>query len=133
MVLVLVVAIFWFHVYVAGSVVLLFLLSILFLLTSLGLGIFVSTVSKTQQEATLTSFFILQPSLLLSGYMFPVENMPSAMQWITYFIPLRYFLEIIRGIFLKGNGLLQLWPQVLALVIFGIAILSLAPRGSANG
>ena len=126
MALVLLVATCWFHVRVAGSVTLLIMLSVLFLLTSLGLGIFVSTVSKTQQEATLSSFFILQPSIILSGYMFPVENMPAAIQWITYLIPLRYFLEIIRGIFLKGNGLAQLWPQVLVLTAFGITILLLS-------
>jgi len=126
MAVVLLVAVYWFHVRVAGSITLLFLLSLLFLFTSLGLGIFVSTISKTQQEATLTSFFILQPSIILSGYMFPVENMPVAIQWVTYLIPLRYFLEIIRGIFLKGNGLSQLWPQVLILAIFGVTILLLS-------
>jgi len=124
MTFVLLVATLWFHVYVAGSVLLLFVLSILFLLTTLGLGIFISTVSQTQHEATLTSFFFLMPSIILSGFIFPIENMPPALQWLTYLIPLRYFLEIIRGIFLRGIGLDLLWPQVLALAIFALAIIT---------
>jgi len=128
MVLVLLVSVGWFHVYVAGDVVLLFLLSSLFLLTSLGLGIFISTVSKTQQEATLTSFFFFLPFIILSGFIFPIQNMHPAIQAITYLIPLRYFLEIIRGIFLKGIGLEYLWPQVVALAIFGAAIMALSAR-----
>ena len=128
MVLVLLVAVFWFKVYVAGSVLLLFALSALFLLTTLGLGIFISTVSKTQQEATLTSFFFFLPFVLLSGFMFPIENMPQVIQYVTYAIPLRYFLEIIRGIFLRGVGLEYLWPQVLMLAGFGVGILALAAK-----
>lgn len=128
MVVVLLVSVCWFKVYVAGSVVLLFLLSSLFLLTSLGLGIFISTISKTQQEATLTSFFFFLPFILLSGFMFPIENMHPGIQAVTYLIPLRYFLEIIRGIFLKGIGLEYLWPQVLALAAFGVIILALSAR-----
>lgn len=126
MTFVLLVAVFWFHVNVAGSVPLLFLLSILFLLTTLGLGIFISTVSKTQHEATLTSFFFILPFIMLSGFMFPIENMPRVIQYITYAIPMRYFLEIIRGIFLRGAGLNYLWPQTLALAAFGIGILTLS-------
>ena len=126
MVGVLLVAMFWFHVYVAGSVALLFVLAMLFILTSLGLGIFISTVSKTQYEAMLTSFFFLMPSILLSGFMFPIDNMPRAIQYITYAIPLRYFLEIVRGIFLRGTTLQWLLPQVLALAAFAIGILTLS-------
>lgn len=126
MVLVLVFATLWFHVRVAGSMTLLFALSSLFLLTGLGTGIFISTISQTQQEATLTTVFFLLPSILLSGYIFPIENMPHSLQWITYFVPLRYFLEIIRGIFLKGSGFTDLWVQVLALTAFGLVILTLS-------
>lgn len=126
MTFVLLVAIFWFHVKVAGSIPLLFLLSILFLLTTLGLGIFISTVSKTQHEATMTSFFFILPFIILSGFMFPIENMPRIIQYVTYIIPMRYFLEIIRGIFLRGVGLEYLWPQALALAGFGIGILTLS-------
>jgi ABC-2 type transport system permease protein len=123
MALVLLVSVFWFQVPVAGSVLLLFALTTFFLLTSLGIGLFISTVSRTQQQAMMTSFFFMLPSLLLSGFMFPIENMPRVIQWLTYAIPLRYFLVIIRGIFLKGSGLDILWPQVLALALFGIAIM----------
>jgi ABC-2 type transport system permease protein len=126
MTLVLLAAVLWFRVPVAGSVPLLFLLSAAFLLTTLGIGLFISTISRTQQQAMMTTFFFLLPSFLLSGFMFPIENMPRAIQLITYAIPLRYFLVIVRGIFLKGNGLALLWPQVLILTAFGLVIFSLA-------
>lgn len=126
MLLVLLAAVGWFHVAVAGSILLLVLLTILFLVNTLGLGIFISTISKSQHEATLTTFFFLLPFILLSGFIFPIENMPIAMQWITYAIPLRYFLEIVRGIFLRGNGIAVLWPQILILAAFGVGILALS-------
>ncbi len=126
MTLVLLAAVLWFRVPVAGSVSLLFLLSSTFLLTSLGIGLFISTISRTQQQAMMTTFFFLLPSFLLSGFMFPIENMPRLIQYITYAIPLRYFLVIVRGIFLKGNGLDVLWPQVAILAVFGVVIMSLA-------
>ncbi|MFB3881256.1 MAG: ABC transporter permease [Armatimonadota bacterium] len=126
MTLVLLAAVLWFRVPVAGSMPLLFLLSAAFLLTTLGIGLFISTVSRTQQQAMMTTFFFLLPSFLLSGFMFPIENMPRLIQYITYAIPLRYFLVIVRGIFLKGNGLSVLWPQVLILTAFGLAIMRLA-------
>jgi ABC-2 type transport system permease protein len=126
MLLVLTVGVLWFRVPIAGSVPLLFALAAVFLLTSLGMGLFISTVSRTQQQAMMTSFFIMLPSILLSGFMFPIDNMPRVIQWLTYAIPLRYFLAIIRGIFLKGNGLEVLWPQVLALAAFGVGIMSLS-------
>lgn len=126
MVLVLAVSTFWFRVPVKGSVPLLFALTAVFLLTSLGTGLFISTVSRTQQEAMMTGVFVQLPSMLLSGFMFPIENMPQWVQWLTYAIPLRYFLVIIRGIFLKGNGLAILWPQVLALAVFGVAVMGLS-------
>ena len=126
-VLVLSVAILWFEVPMRGSYVLLFLLTLLYLVTTLGLGLFVSTVSSTQQQAMMTSiFFFLMPMVLLSGFVFPIENMPEAIQAVTYLIPLRYFLVILRGIFLKGVGLETLWPQVLALGGWGVGILALA-------
>jgi ABC-2 type transport system permease protein len=126
MTLVLLAAVLWFRVPVAGSIPLLFLLSFVFLLTTLGIGLFISTVSRTQQQAMMTTFFFLLPSFLLSGFMFPIENMPRPIQLITYAIPLRYFLVIVRGIFLRGNGLAVLWPQVVVLAAFGIVIMSLA-------
>jgi len=112
---VILIAIFWFEVPFKGSVLLLYLGISLFLLTALGIGLFISTVSKTQQQALITTFFFLMPGMLLSGFAFPVANMPEFIQWITYLNPLRYFLEILRYIFLKGVGMDILWSRFLAL------------------
>jgi ABC-2 type transport system permease protein len=110
-----------------GSYLLLFGLTLVYLLTTLGLGLFVSTISSTQQQAMMTStFFFLLPMVLLSGFVFPIENMPAVVQPFTYLIPLRYFLVILRSIFLKGVGLETLWPQVVALTGWGVGILLLA-------
>lgn len=126
-VLVLGVAVTWFDIPMKGSVLLLFFLCGLFILTTLGLGLFVSTVSRTQQQAMMTAqFFIFFPFIFLSGFAFPIENMPPIVQGLTYGIPLRYFITIVRGLFLKGVGLEILWPQALALFLFGIVILSLS-------
>ena len=125
--IVLVVIVFWFEVPLRGSFWLLFGMSLIYLLTTLGLGLFTSTISHTQQQAMMTStFFFLIPMMYLSGFIFPIENMPAVIQPITYLIPLRYFVVILRGIFLKGVGLEALWPQALALLGWGIAILTLA-------
>ena len=125
--LVVAVAVGWFEVPLRGSFPLLLVLCLVYLLTTLGLGLFVSTISKTQQQAMITSsFFFLLPMVFLSGFIFPIENMPAAIQPFTYLIPLRYFLVILRGIFLKGVGLETLWPQALALLAWGIVILTLA-------
>ena len=125
--LVLSVAIFWFHVPMRGSYILLFAMTLVYLVSTLGLGLFVSTISETQQQAMMTTtFFFLIPMMLLSGFVFPIENMPAAVQPITYLIPLRYFLVILRSIFLKGVGLETLWPQALALAGWGVGILMLA-------
>lgn len=116
-----------FSIPVKGGVGLLFLLSLVFLLTTLGLGLFVSTVSRTQQQAMMSSiFFLMLPMIFFSGFVFPIENMPYIIQIITYFLPLRYFFVIIRGLFLKGVGLEVLWPQALALLGFGVAIFGLS-------
>jgi ABC-2 type transport system permease protein len=126
-VLVLSVAVFWFEVPLRGSVPLLFAMTAVYLLTTLGLGLFVSTVSSTQQQAMMTTtFFFLLPMVLLSGFVFPIENMPTVVQPVTYLIPLRYFLVILRGIFMKGVGLETFWPEALALAGWGIGILLLA-------
>jgi ABC-2 type transport system permease protein len=125
--LVLAVAIGWFQVPLRGSIWLLLALTVVYLLTTLGLGLFVSTISSTQQQAMMTSmFFFLMPMMYLSGFIFPIENMPAVIQPITYLIPLRYYLVILRSIFLKGVGLETLWPQVAALTGWGVVILSLA-------
>jgi ABC-2 type transport system permease protein len=125
--IVLLVIVFWFQVPLRGSFWLLFTMSCVYLLTTLGLGLFISTISNTQQQAMMTStFFFMTPMMYLSGFIFPIENMPAAIQPFTYLIPLRYFVIILRGIFLKGVGLETLWPQALALLLWGVAILSLA-------
>lgn len=119
-----IVAIFWFKVPMAGSVACLLAATCLFLLSTLGTGLFISTISRTQQQAMMTAFFIILPFFLLSGFVFPIANMPVAVQWLTYINPLRYFLVIIRGIFLKGVGLEVLWPQYLALALLGFILFS---------
>src|SRR5689334_22146423 len=125
--IVLVVIVFWFEVPLRGSFWLLLAVSCVYLLTTLGLGLFVSTISRTQQQAMMTStFFFMTPMMYLSGFIFPIENMPAVIQPLTYLIPLRYFVIILRGIFLKGIGLETLWPQVLGLLAWGVGILTLA-------
>jgi ABC-2 type transport system permease protein len=126
-ILVLSVAFLLFGIPVKGSVVLLLVLSLIFLLTTLGLGLFVSAVSRSQQQAMMTTvFFVLLPMIFFSGFVFPIENMPRIFQTISYFLPLRYFFEIVRGIFLKGIGLAELWDQTVLLLAFGIVIFSLS-------
>jgi ABC-2 type transport system permease protein len=125
--LVVAVAVFWFEVPLRGSFVLLFSMSIVYVLCTLALGLFISTISETQQQAMMTAtFFFLMPMIYLSGFIFPIENMPRVIQLATYVIPLRYFLIIVRGIFLKGIGLELLWPQALALASWGTVMLLLA-------
>ncbi len=120
------VAVLWFGIPVKGSLWLLLLAAVLFLLPALGLGLFVSAVSKTQQEAFMGSFLLFLPAMLLSGFMFPVSSMPTVFQWITLVNPLRHYLVIVRAIFLKGVGLGVLWPQYLALAVMGVVVLRLA-------
>jgi ABC-2 type transport system permease protein len=125
--LVLAVTLWWFQVPMRGSMTLLFALTAVYLLSTLGLGLFISTISSTQQQAMMTSmFFFLMPMIYLSGFIFPIENMPDVIQPITYLFPLRYYLVILRSIFLKGVGLETLWPQALALTAWGVGILALA-------
>lgn len=125
-VLVTVVGVFWFDVPIRGSLLLLFGATALYLMTTLGIGLLISTVSRTQQQAMMSAFFFYCPAVLLSGFMFPIANMPQVVQWLTYLNPLRYFLVVVRGIFLKGVGPEILWPQMLALALLGVAMLWLA-------
>ncbi|MFH1263998.1 MAG: ABC transporter permease [Pseudomonadota bacterium] len=121
------VIVFGFGVEIRGSFLLLLLLSFPFLLSTLGLGLFVSTLVRTQQQAMMLSMYgVMIPMVYLSGLIFPVENMPAAVQKFTYLIPLRYYATILRGVFLKGSGLETLWPEVLALLAVGLAVLALA-------
>jgi ABC-2 type transport system permease protein len=112
-----------FRIPLLGSVALLLAAAVLFLFSTLGLGIFISTVSRTQQQAIMSTFFFFQPMFMLSGFAFPIRNMPEVVQYLTLLNPVRYFLEVCRGVFLKGNGIGTLWPQLAALAFFGIAIL----------
>ena len=113
---------YWFGIPIAGSLLLMLAATCLFLLSTLGIGLFISTVSQTQQQAMMTTFFFILPFFMLSGFVFPIANMPVAVQWLTLLNPLRYMLVIIRGIFLKGTGLAVLWPQFLALALLGAAV-----------
>ncbi len=121
---VLTVMVFGFGIAVKGSVLLLFVLTAAFLMTSLGVGLFVSTISKTQQQAMMTAiFFVMMPMMYISGFVFPIENMPAPLQYLSLGIPMRYYLVIIRSIILKGVGFSTLWPQAVMLVFMGLAIL----------
>lgn len=119
---------FWFDVPIRGNLALLYLAAVLYLMTMLGVGLLISTVSQTQQQAMMGTFLFFFPAMLLSGFAFPIANMPRVVQWITLVDPLRYFLVIIRGVFLKGIGLEILWPQMLVLGAMGAATLGLAIR-----
>jgi ABC-2 type transport system permease protein len=115
-----------FSVPIRGSIPLLFFAALLFLLTTLGVGLFISTISHTQQQAMMSSFFFFMPAMLLSDFSFPIRNMPVPVQYLTYGNPLRYFMQIVRNLFLKGVGVEALWPQIAALFVFGAAILILS-------
>ncbi len=116
----------WFDIPIRGSFALLLLGAGLYLMSTIGAGLFISTISRTQQQALMSTFFFYLPAVLLSGFMFPISNMPEPVQWATYVNPLRYFLVIIRAIFLKGSGLDVLWPQFIALAVLGAALLTVS-------
>ena len=125
------VAVLWFQIPLRGSFLLLFAMSLVYLVCTLSLGLFVSTISSTQQQAMMTAvFFFLIPMIYLSGFIFPIENMPAAIQPFTYLIPLRYYLVIVRGIFLKGVGLESFWPDALMMTLWGVTMLTLATMRS---
>jgi drug efflux transport system permease protein len=122
MLLVTAVGVFWFGIPIRGSLFLLFLGTTVYLLTVLGIGLFLSTIAKTQQQVMMAALFFFMPAILLSGFVFPIESMPVLFQYLTLLNPLRYFLVIIRGIFLKGNGIAVLWPQMAALFLLGVIV-----------
>ncbi len=122
------VGVFWFEVPIRGNLFLLLLATGLYIMTTLGVGLLISTISRTQQQAMMSAFFFQFPAVLLSGFVFPIANMPEVIQWLTYFNPLRYFLVIIRGIFLKGVGVTILWPHMAALAIMGLIVLWTASK-----
>ncbi len=117
-----------FHIPFRGNALLLLLGSVVFLLSTLGAGLFISTVSNTQQQAIMSTFFFFLPAFTLSGFAFPITSMPEAVQYLTLLNPIRYFIEICRGVFLKGSGIEALWPQLAALAVFGTAILFFSAR-----
>lgn len=123
------VMVFWFGIPIRGSIIFFFFASSVFILSTLGLGLFISTISKTQQQAMMVTVFgIMLPMIYLSGFVFPIENMPKIIQYVTYLIPLRYFITIIRGVILKGNGFYELWKEFTVLFVMGILILFLSAK-----
>ncbi len=127
LVTVMIVMTLWFGIEIRGSKLFLLFSALLFVLSNLGLGLFVSTISRTQQQAMMASIFVvMMPMIYLSGFAFPIENMPEVIQYITYAIPLRYFITIIRGIVLKGIGFSSLWAEMLILFLMGAGILFLS-------
>jgi len=116
----------WFQVPFRGHVLVLLTGAVLFLLCMLGVGLLISTVSSTQQQAMVTSFFFIMPAITFSGFGFPISTMPQWLQYLTYLSPLRYFLVVLRGTYLKGVGLDILWPQMLAMAALGISLLMIA-------
>ncbi len=116
----------WFQVPFRGRILVLFIGAILFLLCMLGVGLLISTVSSTQQQAMVTSFFFIMPAITFSGFGFPISTMPQWLQYLTYLSPLRYFLVVLRGTYLKGVGMDVLWPQMLAMAGLGISLLMIA-------
>ncbi len=126
MMIVTAVALLWFNIPFRGNFLLLMFCALLYLLPSLGAGLYLSTISNTQQQANMGSFFITTPAFMLSGFAFPISNMPLIVQYLTYLNPIRYFMEIVRGVFIKGVGISVLWPQMLILGIYGVLILALS-------
>lgn len=120
------VGLFWFQIPFRGSFPFLLLGVALFLLSTLGVGLFISTVCQTQQQAMMTTFFFFFPAMLFSGFVFPIANMPASIQWLTLLDPLRYMLVIIRGVFLKGVGFEVLWTQYAALLVMGLLVMTFA-------
>ncbi len=125
-VLILAVGVYWFEVPMRGSIPLLFAGITLYLMSTIGAGLLISALSQTQQQAMMSTFFFFNPAMLLSGFVFPIANMPEPVQWVTQLNPMRHILVIIRAIFLKGGGLELLWPQMLALAALGALTLALA-------
>jgi len=116
----------WFHIPLRGNLFLLLFSTCIYLFTALGAGLFISTISSTQQEAMMSVFLFYMPSFLLSGFAYPIDNMPQVIQWLTFLNPMRYFLVVVRCIFLKGVGMEVLWTQLLPLFVMGIIVINLS-------
>ena len=117
---------FWFQVPFRGQIAVLFAGAVLFILCMLGVGLLISTVSSTQQQAMVTAFFFIMPAITFSGFGFPISTMPQWLQYCTYLSPLRYFLVVLRGSYLKGVGMDILWPQMAAMAALGITLLTIS-------
>jgi len=128
LVLVVAVSLLWFDIPLRGSALALLVASIVYIVGALGIGLFISTISSTQQEAFMTMFLFFLPTAVLSGFMYPVHTMPEFFQAITLLNPLRHFLDIVRGIFLKGDGLLQILPELGVLTLMAVGVMWLAVR-----
>lgn len=114
----------WFHIPLRGNLLLLLFSTTIYLFTTLGIGLFMSTISATQQEAEMSVFLFYLPTVLLSGFAYPIANMPKLIQWFTFFNPLRYFMVVIRSIFLKGVGIEILWVQLVPLLVMGLIVIT---------
>jgi len=125
-VIVFLIATLWFQVPMRGSVLLLFLLGAVFLTAGLGTGVMISTFARNERQAGMANLLVTAPQMILSGFIFPIANMPLFIQFITFFIPLRYFLNIVRELFLKGTGITYLWVEVLPLALLGVVILTVS-------
>jgi len=118
----------WFRIPFRGDILLLALSAALYLINALSIGILISTISRTQQQALMGVFFYFMPSILFSGFVFPIYNIPLVLRWIAYINPLTYFLVIVRGVFLKGVGITVLWPQLLFLAVVGPILLGISVK-----
>ena len=125
-ILIIAISVFWFNIHITGSFLLLLFASILYIMCTLGIGLLISAISSTQQQASISMFMIIFPLILLSGFAFPIVNMPEIIQWITYVNPMRYYLDIIVGVFLKGLYLDRLKGPTFALFILSILYIGLA-------
>lgn len=114
----------WYQIPIRGHLLELFGFAFVFMFTTLGVGILISTSSKTQQQALFMAWFFMLFSILMSGFMFPIENMPKLMQYLTYINPVRYFVTVVRELFLKGSGLAHLWPEGLIMTLFSIFVIT---------
>jgi ABC-2 type transport system permease protein len=124
--LITILGVLWFHVPLRGNVLLLLFSTCIYLFTTLGIGLFMSTISSTQQEAMMSVFLFFMPTVLLSGFAYPIANMPKVIQYFTFFNPLRYFMVVIRSIFLKGVGIEVLWVQLVPLAIMGFTVITVS-------
>jgi len=125
-ILITVLGVLWFRIPLRGNLFFLLFATCIYLFTTLGIGLFISTISSTQQEAMMSVFLFYMPTVLLSGFAYPISNMPLVIQWSTFVNPLRYFMVIIRSVFLKGVGIEVLWTQLLPLLFIGLTVISLS-------